>query len=157
MQTDPRRRTFGATPLIQAKSSRSRALRVARPHTITMNRSLLSEFAVSMVKKREQAYLPFSPKAFSVGHLLDAVNRSAGQAICRAQDLDWTNQSRSSTGGTTRTMTRRCSCRAPCDVGFQLAWSCSWINYALRTRWCQGDMSVPIGRRKVTKTSCNLA
>lgn len=45
-----------------------------------------------MGKKREQASHTFNPKAFCVGHHLDAVNRSAGQAICLAQDLDWTNQ-----------------------------------------------------------------
>lgn len=43
-------------------------------------------------KKREQTSLTLDGKVFSVGDDLDAVYRFAGQAICRAQNLDGTDE-----------------------------------------------------------------
>src|SRR6266851_5280735 len=47
---------------------------------------------MSMGKKREQASFTLDLKVLSVGHHLDRVNRFAGQAVGRAQNLDGTNE-----------------------------------------------------------------
>src|ERR1700756_5310035 len=49
---------------------------------------------MSMGKKGEQASFPRDFEAVSVGCNLDAVNRFTGQAIRRAQNLDWTDKIR---------------------------------------------------------------
>lgn len=66
---------------------------------------------MSMGKKGKQAPLTLDLKVIPVSCHLDAVNRLPGQAICRTQNLDWTDQIKFLTGGTVRTMTRRCLSR----------------------------------------------